>query len=474
MRILPALCLILVAGCAPATRPDGAAAAAGKVELWLTLPDKSALLAEQPALRLEPGATGTILVDPAQRHQRMVGFGAAITDASAWLIQRRLRPGQRSALLHELFDAKAGLGFAFTRVTIGASDFSRSHYSYDDMARGEADPALARFSIAPARDDVLPTVRAARAINPKLALMASPWSAPGWMKSTDSLVKGTLREQAYAPFARYLARTVRDFAAEVGPVDYLSIQNEPDFEPENYPGMRLSPAQRARIIGDHVGPEFARTGLKTRILDWDHNWDKPEQPLGVLADPVARRFVSGIAWHCYGGDVSAQSKVRDAHPDKDVFFTECSGGDWSGPWADSWSWTLRTLVMGAPRNWARGVLLWNLALDENHGPHLGGCGDCRGVVTIDSKTGVITRNPEYYALAQASRFVAPGAWRISATSEPDGVETVAYSNPDGSRILIAFNAGAAASEVRVAADGGHFVYALAPRAAATFRWHAPR
>jgi glucosylceramidase len=452
-----------------------AAPADPKVEVWLTTADQSALLAEQPPLAFEPGdAANAISVDPANRYQQMVGFGAAITDASAWLIQNRMTAVQRRALLRDLFGRDPGIGLSFTRLTVGASDFSRSHYSYDDMPKGETDPRLAHFSIAPARADVLPAVRAARAINPKLAVMLSPWSPPGWMKSSDSLITGTLREGAYHPFAAYLRRTVQAFAKEIGPADYFSIQNEPDFEPDSYPGMRLSAAQRARIIGDHVGPEFARAGLKTRILDWDHNWDLPQQPLGVLADPAAARYVAGIAWHCYNGDVAAQSQVRDAHPDKDVFFTECSGGNWSGSWADSWRWTLRTLVMGAPRNWARGVLLWNLALDENHGPHSGGCGDCRGVVTIDSKTGTVTRNPEYYALAQASRFVAPGAWRIASDSRTDGVETVAYANPDGTRILLAFNAGKDAADVAVQSEGRHFAYRLPANAAATFRWRAPR
>ena len=475
MRILFGLCLLAAAACTPAERP-ATPASGGEVELWLTLPDRSALLARQPSLRFGAGqgAGAAITVDPEQRFQRMVGFGAAITDASAYLIQRRMGAAQRDALLRELFGPAPGIGLAFTRVTVGASDFSRSHYSYDDRPKGETDPTLAHFSIAPARQDVLPTVRAARAVNPKLALMISPWSAPGWMKTSDSLIKGTMREDAYAPFAAYLRRTVQDFAAEVGPVDYLSIQNEPDFEPEDYPGMRLSPAQRARIIGDHVGPEFARAGLETKILDWDHNWDKPEQPLGVLADPRAARHVSGVAWHCYGGDVSAQSKVRDRHPDKDVFFTECSGGEWSKAWPDSWAWTVRTLVIGAPRNWARGVLLWNLALDEKFGPHLGGCGNCRGVVTIDGATGAVTRNPEYYALGHASRFVAPGAWRIASTSDAGGIETVAYRNPDGSRVLLAFNAGAAAKEMTVETEGRRFAYTLAPNAAVTFRWRGSR
>ncbi len=475
MRILFGLCLLAASACTPAGRP-AIPASGGEVELWLTLPDRSALLARQPSLRFGAGqGTGAaITVDPEQRFQRMVGFGAAITDASAYLIQHRMGAAQRDALLRELFGPAPGIRLAFTRVTVGASDFSRSHYSYDDRPKGETDPTLAHFSIAPARQDVLPTVRAARAINSKLALMISPWSAPGWMKTSDSLIKGTMREDAYAPFAAYLRRTVQDFAAEVGPVDYLSIQNEPDFEPEDYPGMRLSPAQRARIIGDHVGPEFARAGLETKILDWDHNWDKPEQPLDVLADPRAARHVSGVAWHCYGGDVSAQSKVRDQYPDKDVFFTECSGGEWSKAWPDSWAWTVRTLVIGAPRNWARGVLLWNLALDEKFGPHLGGCGNCRGVVTIDGATGAVTRNPEYYALGHASRFVAPGAWRIASTSEPGGIETVAYRNPDGSRVLLAFNGGAATKEMTVETEGRRFAYTLAPNAAATFRWRGSR
>jgi glucosylceramidase len=476
MRLAIGIFALALAGCAPAGRPAAIPADAAPVEVWLTLPDRSALLAEQPRLHFSDAAgAGTIIaVDPAQRFQRMVGFGASITDASAWLIQKRLSRPQRDALLAELFGPAPGINLSFTRVTIGASDFSRSHYSYDDRPKGKADPALVHFSIAPAKEEVLPTVRAARKINPRLALMASPWSAPGWMKTTDSLVKGTLRNDAYAPFAAYLRRTLKDYTAEVGPVDYLSIQNEPDFEPDDYPGMRLSPAQRAAIIGGHVGPELARAGLKTQILDWDHNWDKPEQPLGVLADPKAARHVAGVAWHCYNGDVAAQSAVRDKYPGKDVFFTECSGGEWSKAWPDSWAWTVRNLVIGAPRNWARGVLLWNLALDEKFGPHLGGCGNCRGVVTIDGTTGAVTRNPEYYALGHASRFVASGAWRIASTSKAGGVETIAFLNPDGTRVLLAFNAGAAEDEMTVESGARRFRYRLAPNAAATFRWRDSR
>ncbi|MES2441614.1 MAG: glycoside hydrolase family 30 beta sandwich domain-containing protein [Pseudomonadota bacterium] len=471
MRALSALLALGLAACVPVDRPRPAMA----VEVWLTTPDQSALLAPQPALAFESGeAANPITVDSATRYQQMVGFGAAITDATAWLIQTKMSPAQRAALMRDLFGRDPGINLSFTRLTVGASDFSRSHYSYDDMPKGETDPTLAHFSTAPAKAEVLPTARAARAINPRLAVMISPWSAPGWMKSTDSLITGTLREAAYAPFAAYLRRTAQDFAREIGGIDYLSIQNEPDFEPDSYPGMRLSAAQRARIIGDHVGPEFARAGLGTRILDWDHNWDHPEQPLAVLADPAAARYTAGVAWHCYNGDVAAQSQVRDKHPDKDVFFTECSGGEWSKAWPDGWAWTVRTLVIGAPRNWARGVLLWNLALDQDFGPHLGGCGNCRGVVTIDSRTGAVTRNPEYYALAHASRFVEVGASRVASDTNPGGIETVAYANPDGSRVLLAFNAGKDPADFSVQVGGRHFAYRLPANAAATFRWRDPR
>ncbi|WP_420606767.1 glycoside hydrolase family 30 protein [Novosphingopyxis sp.] len=467
--------LLAVTGCATADRPALPSAAVG-VEVWLTTPDRSALLEPQSPLALSAGSAPApaIVVDPAERFQEMVGFGAAVTDASAYLIERRMDPDQRAALMRNLFGPAPGIHLSFTRITVGASDFSRSHYSYDDRPMGDTDPELDHFSIAPARETVLPTVRAARAINPELAVMISPWSAPGWMKTGDSLIQGTLRETAYAPFADYMRRTIQAFAADGVPADYLSIQNEPDFEPDSYPGMRLSAAQRARIIGDHVGPALRAAGIATEILDWDHNWDQPEQPLGVLADPAAAPYVAGVAWHCYGGDVGAQTMVHERYPEKDVFFTECSGGEWSAAWPDAWSWMLRNLIVGTTRNWARGVLLWNLALDERHGPHLGGCDTCRGVVTIDSETGAVTRNPEYYALGHVSAFVRRGARRIASDSPVAGVENVAFLNPDGSRVMLAFNAGEAPADLTVTAEGRHFTYRLPAKAAATFRWHEPR
>jgi len=255
-------------------------------------------------------------------------------------------------------------------------------------------------------------------------------------------------------------------------VSMVTIQNEPDFEPGDYPGMRVNSPDRAIIIGRHVGPTFRARGLKAQILDYDHNWDNPEMPLAVLGDPVARRFIAGVAWHCYEGDVPAQSPVHDAYPDKDAWETECSGGEWSPKFAETLGWMTDKLIIGASNNWSRGSLLWNLALDPQHGPHHGGCADCRGVVTIDPATGAIARNVEYYVLGHASRFVLPGAYRVAAVRRDNGIEAAAFLNPDGSRALILHrNSGDA--PVTIALDGLHYSVALPVGSVATLRWAPP-
>jgi len=442
------------------------------VEVWVTTGDKSRLLAHESGLSFATRATLANRIDVAadERFQSIVGFGAAVTDASAWLIQTRLNETQRAALLKELFGRDGGLGLSFTRISIGASDFSRSHYSLDDTPDGKPDPELSHFSIEPNRAELLPVLRAARAINPQLRIVASPWSPPGWMKTSGSLVHGRLLREAQPWLAAYLVRFSDAFAAEGVPLFALTLQNEPDYDTPDYPGMRLEAPERARIIGQFLGPMLAKRKGAPLILDWDHNWDKPESPLAVLADRQAAQFVDGVAWHCYGGDVSAQTPVHAAHPDKNAYLTECSGGEWDNGWADSLRWFTRELIIGSTRGWSRGIVLWNLALDENHGPHAGGCGNCRGVVTIDSRTGAITRNLEYYVLGHASRFVVPGAHRIGSTTGIQGLATVAFQNPDGSMALIVLNDAKAQRKFSVRSAGRSFDFTLPAGAVATFAW----
>lgn len=451
------------------------AVAAPQLRSWTTTGDKRQLLAAQapsnPVTADAVAGLPVVAVDAKERHQTMVGFGAAITDASAWLIQTKLAPAQRDALLKELYGrGEDGLGFSFTRVTIGASDFSLDHYSLDETPNGAPDPKLENFSLKRPQEYVFPTVRAALKINPDLKVMASPWSAPAWMKTTGSLIKGRLKPEAYPVYADFFARYVKE-ARKVGvPTDYLSIQNEPDFEPDTYPGMRWPAADRARFFGENLAPVFKREKIATKVLDWDHNWDQPQQPMTVLADAKARAFVAGVAWHCYAGKVDAMETVRAAYPDKDVFFTECSGGEWAPKFDDNFSWMVEQLIIGTIRRGAKGALMWNLALDQTFGPHAGGCSDCRPVVTIDSASGAITRNEEYYAFGQASRFVKPGAVRIGSPETVGDLRTLAFRNRDGGRVLLVLNTGKAPAEFAIVEGARRFKATVPARAATTFTW----
>ena len=475
----PAWALVAIVACgrlAPGEPSPGPPPLQGPAaQVWLTTGSGSKLLFREADVHFDSGIPPAtllrIVVDEGTTYQEMVGFGAAITDASAWLIQNRLAPAQREALLQELFGPSPGIGLSFTRLTMGASDFSLHQYSYDDMPLGQTDSSLAHFSIDSNRAYLLPVVQRARAINPQLKIMASPWSPPGWMKTTGSLIQGTLRPEAYASLADYFRRYIEAYSAEGVPIYAITVQNEPHYEPPTYPGMRLEPPARAQFVGQYLGPLFAQRGIGTIVLDWDHNWDDYQSPLQVLADTAAPRYIAGVAWHCYGGDVSAQTLVHDAHPDKDTYFTECSGGEWAPNFADNLKWFTQTLIIGATRGWAKGVLLWNLALDENHGPHTGGCGDCRGVVTIASNTGAVARNVEYYALGHASRFVRPGARRIASTSGIAGLESVAFRNgDDGSKALIVVNTEVQDRAFTVLWGNQSFRYTLPAGAVVTFFW----
>lgn len=472
-----ALGVILACGrLAPGEPSPGPPPAQGPAaQVWLTTGTGSKLLSREPDIQFVSGAPPATLlritVDETTAYQEMVGFGAAITDASAWLLQNRLTATERESLLQELFGPSPGLGLSFTRLTMGASDFSLHQYSFDDMPAGQADSALTRFSIDSNRAYVLPVVKRALAINPQLKIMATPWSPPGWMKTTGSLIQGTLRPEAYGPFAEYFKRYIEAYAAEGVPIYAITVQNEPHYEPADYPGMRLEPPARARFVGGYLGPLFAQSGIGTLVLDWDHNWDEYQSPLQVLADSVAPRYIAGVAWHCYGGDVSAQTLVHDAHPEKDTYFTECSGGEWAPNFADNLKWFVSTLMIASTRGWAKGVILWNLALNENHGPHTGGCGDCRGVVTIASTSGAVTRNVEYYALGHASRFTRPGARRIASTSGVAGLESVAFRNADdGSKVLLTVNTGTTTQMLAVQWAGKWLQYTLPAGAVVTFVW----
>jgi len=448
----------------------GAAEAAPKVDVWLTNLDRSALIQKQPAgpsRELAATTNPVIDVDDRQTFQAMDGFGYCLTGGSASLIHG-LKPGDRSALLKELFSTREGyLGVSYLRLSIGASDLSDHVFSYDDLPPGQTDPELSKFSLENERKDLIPILKQILAINPAIKLMGSPWSPPTWMKTNGASKGGSLKPEWYEAYAKYLVKYILAMKAEGIRIDAITIQNEP-LHPGNNPSLLMPADEQAAFIKKALGPAFAAAKLDTKILIYDHNADRPDYPLAILADPEARKYVDGSAFHLYGGQIETLSKVHDAHPDKHLYFTEQWVGA-PGNFAGDFSWHIRTLVIGATRNWCRTVLEWNLAADPKQNPHTeGGCTECLGAITIGG-AGEITRNPAYYIVGQAARFVTPGSLRI-ASNVPEKLPNVAFKTPGGDLVLIVQNDAPEARTFSIRYHGTAVACALRAGSVATYVW----
>lgn len=447
----------------------------GKAQVWMTTGDQTKLLSKQADISLTElveSSHPTIAVDESMRLQEIEGFGAALTGSSAYLINRKLNAGQRAALIQDLFDPLYGIGISYVRMTIGASDFSLSDYTYDDMPVGETDYTLAHFSIDPDRADIIPVFKDILGVAPALKIMGSPWSAPAWMKTNESLRGGMLREEAFDVYARYFVKYIRHYEAEGIAIDAITPQNEPLHFTANYPCMQMQAADQLDFISNHLGPAFASEGISAKIIIYDHNWDNTQYAISILNDPAASQYVAGSAFHAYAGDVSAMSAVHYAHPDKGVYFTEISGGEWATSFSDNLQWNMANIFIGGTKNWSKTALLWNLALDENHGPKNNGCQDCRGVVTINSNSGEVTRNVEYYAIGHFSKFVRPGAVRLGSTTfdSTTKLDGVAFLNADGTRVLVVSNGDTASKTFVMRSGESQLTYSLPPRSVATIMW----
>ena len=446
------------------------------VESWVTDLDTDQRLERQPVQRWQRAARGddAIVIDPARRYQTMIGFGASLTDSSAFVLSQ-LPASTRKSIMTELFSPTEGIGLSMLRQPMAASDFAvQQAYSYDDQPAGKTDRDLSDFSIAHDRAYILPRLQEAYAINPQISFMASPWSAPGWMKDTDSMITGSLLPTYHQAYAQYFVRFIRAYAKAGIRTDYVSMQNEPLYEPEDYPGMGVMPPQAATFLSGHLGPALDEAGLDdTTILGYDHNWDVTDYPEYLYFDRSAARYVAGTAWHCYNGELTAQSVSHNNYPHAQSFLSECSGGEWQGTRDEAFDLTMDS-VIGVPRHWGQSVILWNLALDQRNGPYIGGCDTCRGVVTVNTETKAVTKNLDYWALGHASRFVSPGAVRIGS-SQPAGspVSNVAYRNRDGSLIVVAHNQGHQARTFDLDVGDRQVTATLGAGAAATYRFRAP-
>ncbi|WP_339269437.1 glycoside hydrolase family 30 beta sandwich domain-containing protein [Paenibacillus sp. FSL W8-0187] len=390
--------------------------------------------------QLAPGtsdAQHTVVIDEEQTFQEMDGFGASFTDSAAYLIHQVLETKQRSELMTRLFDPNEGIGLSVLRQPMGASDYARDFYSYNDMPEGQTDVELNQFSIAHDEEDIIPLLKEALRLNPDVKLMGSPWSPPGWMKTSGSMIGGELKLEYYAVYANYFVRYIQGYEANGLPIYAITPQNEALYSPGHYPGMIMLPEAQSDFIKNHLKPQFVKNGIDTKILCYDHNWDKPDYPLTVFEQ--AGDAVDGVAWHWYGGKPSAQSEVFDAFPGKEVHFTEGSGGEWIPPFEQAFSNVMRTGIE-ILRNHSKSYVLWNMALDEKNGPAVPGFGKstCRGIVTVNQQTKELTYTLDFYALAHFSKVIRPKAVRIASTSD-ESIRSVAFKNTDGSIAVVMFN-----------------------------------
>jgi glucosylceramidase len=439
-------------------------------------------------LRREPHVP-VINVYPSRRYQKIDGFGASLTDAAAWLFAKKLPADLTRSTFESLFSRKDGIGISFLRQPIGSSDLSVTFYSYDDLCKQTttacttpsnlSDPDLKHFSLAHDQEYILPLLREALAINPEIKIMLTPWSPPGWMKSSGSMLgfdpktrqPATLLLSFYQAYANYLVKTIQGYQAAGVPVYAISVQNEPLYAAPTYSGMYMSAVEQAAFISTALAPAMSAAGLKTKVLIYDHNWDHPEYPESVLKDRKVRRLVAGVAWHHYAGDPSVMTEFHRQFPSEGEWVTEAGGGAWQKGKIITQE---AAELIASMRNWARSYVIWPLATDQDHGPHVGGCDVCRGVLTLDvsdPQNPVVRPEPDYYVLGHASAFVLPGAVRIES-DEPEGtsLKDVAFRNPDGTIVLYTLNDGAHSQFFRIHFKGKITQTVLPAGTLATYIW----
>lgn len=471
--------------------PAASQAATGPtVSSFLTTPDRSKLLSPVADTTFSSDASSrgqTITVDPSKTYQTMDGFGASITDSSAHLLYQ-LSADQRNKVMRSVFDPTDGIGMSFLRQPLGSSDYvDGAHYTYDDLPAGQSDYSMSKFSIGHDTNQIIPLLKQAISLNPKLKVMVTPWGQPAWMKQDGNQFGDKLKDdpRVINAYALYLVKSLQAYKAQGVPVYALTVQNEPqNRKPDGYPGTDMDVATEASVI-NALGPALADAGLSgVKIIGYDHNWaqfpgdgpKEPDYPYQLLRTPAAK-YIAGVAYHCYAGDPTAQSKLHDAFPDKDIWFTECSGfrgtnDSQEKAFSDTLSFHAKNVTIGSTRNWAKSAVNWNLALDDQGKPNNGGCGRspdgvCTGAVAINGTS--VRYNAEYYNLGHMSKFVVPGAKRIDS-NDIGGVENVAFANPDGSIALVVHNSGGGSTSFGVKYNGKSLAYTLPAGGLATLTW----
>ena len=430
----------------------------GDVRVIVTSGDRSRLLAEMDGLQFGEtySTTSTITVNSSETYQEIDGFGFTLTEGSAEVIMS-LTSEKQEELLYDLFNPETGIGVSVIRLGIGATDLSSYVYSYND---NDGDTDMSEFSLeGPDTQYTIPVLLKALAINPDIKVMATPWSAPEWMKLDNNY----LNNDYYSAYALYFVKYLQAMQAYGIDIWAVTPQNEP-LNTTNNPSMGMTQEDQYTFVNNYLGPQLESAGFgDVKIICYDHNCDNTEFPIYVAQSP----YVDGTAFHLYAGDISAMTDVYN-RTGKGVYFTEQYtgvGGDFQG----DFSWHLRNVLIGAPNNYSKTVLEWNLANNSSMGPHTeGGCDTCLGAITVENSTSY-TKNVAYYIIAQASKFVKPGAVRLGCSST--SLPATAFKNTDGSYVVICHNENTDYTHTTtITIDGQSFSYEIPAGSAATFVW----
>jgi glucosylceramidase len=400
----------------------------------VTVASRAAAPKEGAAAQLAPSLP-VIEVDINDERQPILGFGAAFTDAACYNISR-LPDAERAAFLNELLGAD-GLACNVARISVGQSDYGRVRYSYDDTP-GDFD--LKDFSLDYDKPYIIPTILEARGVRPDLFLLSSPWSPPGWMKTSETMLGGWMREKYLGVFAKYYLKYLQVYAEAGIKVDALTPQNEVETDQDaRMPACLWHPDIEVSFVRDHLGPLLKASGVDIDIWLLDHNYNLWQRAAWMLKQEGISEYSTSIAFHGYVGTADQMKKVTEAVPGAKLYWTE--GGpaynelDYLNGWC-RWSKSVtETMVNGC-----RCYMAWNFALDEVGKPNIGPF-DCGGLVTINSKTQEITRSGQYYALGHFSRYVQRDAVCVGSTATLEDVQQVAFRNPDGGMVLVVTNPG---------------------------------
>jgi glucosylceramidase len=438
-------------------------------EAWVTTGDANILLQPQSPLNFTANSNNniTIDIDTTTRYQSIDGFGYTLTGSSALLINS-MSTVAKNALLNELFNTDiGGNAVSYLRISIGASDLSPSVFTCNDLPTGQTDISLNNFTLSQDTLHLIPLLQQILTINPSIKILGSPWTPPSWMKTNNSSIGGSLQLQYYNVYANYFVKYIQKMKTKGINIDAITIQNEPETNANN-PSMLMTATEQASFIKNNLATAFAAANITTKIILYDHNCDHPSYPITILNDATAKQYVDGSAFHLYAGNINALSTVHNAHPDKNIYFTEQYTSS-TGDFAVDLKFHIKNVIIGSMRNWSKNALEWNLANDPNFGLYTpGGCNVCKGAVTINGST-VQSRNVSYYIVAHASKFVPPNSIRV-ASNEPTNLSNVAFIRPDGKKVLLVLNDGQTSSTFNIKHKGAIGIVTLPAAGVGTYIW----